>query len=243
MDIQREIRLRTRDPEASASALKAVGFFEELSNDERHALASAAGSSWVAIDRHSALSSPSDAGKAMYVIVEGIIGVGATSMAGGLFVEVLLRSGDVLSRVGLPERLARITEAQAIGGSALAFRFDHEEYRALERRHPGIRESVHRQTIRCLLEVWETGLDFAHHYSVAERFRRRISRIALEFEDRVLPFTHEEIGWLTSLSRSSVTSLVSEMDREGLAHTVPDGRGHGVHVPDPERILRACMVV
>jgi biotin operon repressor len=73
------------------------------------------------------------------------------------------------------------------------------------------------------------------HGTVVVRLAHTLATCALANEQRMVSETHDQLAWLTGASRATVTKELQQLRAMGLIAFSP--HHHGIHVPDPERLL------
>jgi CRP-like cAMP-binding protein len=122
--------------------------------------------------------------------------------------------------VGLGSRSSFISALVQVSGTCL--RISASQFRAAANQSPQIRELIIKDTELQLCQIQQTAACNALH-PVSERLSRWLLQTSDKTGSNTIPFTHEFLGRMLGVRRSTVSQIASEFQESGIIHT---HRGH-----------------
>lgn len=222
---------RRRSGRPTVATLQRIGLFADAQKEGLETLARA--STWHTPRRRDIVGEAGECEGYIYLVVAGLVGLGTESPSGQEFIALLLYPGDLFDFTDPFLGLDETSHALALSDAVTVYRLPR---RGLERCTAGemsLKALIQEQSVRSSHDIGELLLDLAF-YDAATRLARLLGRLAKRSEDHTVWFTHEELGWMSGLSRAQVTNFLGQLRARHLV-SYPS-HGHGIHLPDPERM-------
>jgi DNA-binding transcriptional regulator YhcF (GntR family) len=124
--------------------------------------------------------------------------------------------GAIGMAVGLGSRSSFICALVQVSGTSI--RIPASRFRAVANRSPGIRELIVRYAELQLGQIQQTAACNALH-QVSERLSRWLLQTSDKTASNTIPFTHEFLGRMLGVRRSTVSQIASEFHDAGIIET------------------------
>jgi CRP-like cAMP-binding protein len=225
---------RERVGRPSSAALRERRLFRDLPEQEIAALAAA--STWHRVGEGEEVVRADEPALEDIVVVEGVVGIAATSPYGRDFVALIAVAEDLLVPP-LPSASSDLPiHADALTSSVVVHRIRRSALDGCPDARVAVDEGLRIQVSRQLEEASVALMDFAL-FDVQTRFTRFLGRLAIRLDSRFLPLTHGELGRMNGLTRPQASRFLGGLRRLGLVSYGEKRRG--ITVLAPERLIAA----
>jgi CRP/FNR family cyclic AMP-dependent transcriptional regulator len=199
--------------EAIASTLRendtTAALVGEFSHEELTALVLTG--SRVALHRNDIVFSEEEVASALYIVVEGRIGIATHRFDDREAILALMEPGDVFGEMSLLDGLPRAATARALEASS-CIAVPYEPVRVLFKEHPGALAAVVRM-LAARLRVADEQIADAAFLDVTGRTAKRLLEISRGREEFSLPVTQEELAAMVGASRERVNKAIAAFSR------------------------------
>jgi CRP-like cAMP-binding protein len=177
---------------------------------------------------------PAEAFERCYLVVQGQVSFYRLAPGGRKLTMDIKRDGEVFWFASRDTSGGPRSHAEVLSDDTLLCHLALRDVRRLMVAHPpfalALFDDVYRLAVRLSDRLEELALE-----AVAVRLAHTLATRARENAQRIVTETHDELAWLTGASRATVTKELQRLRSRGLIAFQP--HHHGIHVPDPERLL------
>ena len=157
----------------------------------------------------------------LYFLKKGFIRIGYINEAGEEIIKEILQKGEIFGQFTLEKNNLRGEFAQAYKGDVSLCAFSVEDFERLLRRKPEIALKYTRQVGHKLIRIQNRLVNLLHKDVRARlmNFFLTLAESESKEQDEVrIPnyLTHEDISHLIGSSRQTVTTLINQIEEEGL---------------------------
>lgn len=169
--------------------------------------------STVTLHRNDVVFSEEEPASALYIVLEGRIGIATHRFDDREAILALMEPGDVFGEMSLLDGLPRAATARALEAS-VCIAVPYEPVRALFREHPGALAAVVRM-LAARLRVADEQIADAAFLDVTGRTAKRLLEISRGREEFSLPVTQEELAAMVGASRERVNKAIAAFTKLG----------------------------
>lgn len=167
----------------------------------------------VSLQRNDVVFSEEEPASALFIVLEGRIGIATHRFDDREAILALMEPGDVFGEMSLLDSLPRAATARALEAST-CIAVPYEPVRVLFRDHPGALASVVRM-LAARLRVADEQIADAAFLDVTGRTAKRLLEISRGREEFSLPVTQEELAAMVGASRERVNKAIAAFSRLG----------------------------
>ena len=167
----------------------------------------------VALQRNDVVFQEDEAADALFIVLEGRIGIAAHRFDDREAILALMEPGDVFGEMSLLDGLPRAATARALEPS-VCISVPYEPVRTLFREHPAALTAVVRM-LAARLRVADEQIADAAFLDVTGRTAKRLLEISRNREEFSLPVTQEELAAMVGASRERVNKAIAAFSRLG----------------------------
>lgn len=179
----------------------------------------------------------------LYFLKEGNIKLGYIGDDGREVVREILKKGDIFGQLTLQENNLNGEFARAYRKDVSLCAFSIADFEVLLKKKPDLALRYSRK-VGSQLKAIETRLLNLLHKDVRTRLLRFLADQLIPAPVKELPaalpayLTHEDMAQLIASSRQTVTTLINQLETEGLLAT----KGRKIFVPDVKKLQKAAGV-